>query len=83
MKMPDLSKEELTEVIKDAVQAAHGVSENHKDDHEFIQLLKRKEERKEARVEKFKLSAIGTLGVMVVTGLMWIGRFIVEHWDKQ
>lgn len=81
--MAQITKEELQEVIRETFEERNTIGgERHHTDHEFIQFLKDREERRAARVEKFKLSLIGTLATMLVGAAVWIGKLVVDYWHN-
>lgn len=74
-----MTEEQLIEALKKALEESLPASTTHREDHEFLHMLKAREARRLERVEKFKLSAIGGLGIAVVSGLIWVGKIIIEY----
>jgi len=70
--MPELSKDELTEVIKNAVQAAHVTDGSHSDDHEFIRLIKDERKRRREMWSKIKTNVIGAIILSIIGGISTI-----------
>lgn len=78
--MDNLTKEDMQDVMREVLQERGAIGgEQHHNDHEFIQLLKDREEQRLARVEKFKMSLIGTMATALTGGLVWLGTVIWEH----
>lgn len=57
--------------------------ETHNTHHEFIKLQMLRWERRQQLWQKFKLSFIGAVAVALVSGLMWIGKAIIDHWPHK
>lgn len=77
--MGELTKKDLQDVVREAFNERSAIGgEQHHVDHEFIQMLKVREERRIARIEKFKMSLIGGTAMALVSGLIWVGALI---WD--
>lgn len=78
--MSNLTKEDMQDVMREVLLERNAVGgEQHHNDHEFIQLLKEREERRVARIEKFKLSMIGTMATAITGAMIWLGTVIWEH----
>lgn len=74
-----LTKSDLAEALDDALNKKRAINnETHFDDHEFIRLLKEREQRRERRVEKFKMSMIGSAAVGAVGFLVWVGGLVID-----
>lgn len=79
-RMVDLTKKDLQDVIRECLVDQNAVGgEQHHHDHEFIQLLKDREQRRVDRVEKFKSSLIGGVAISLIGGLIWIGQWAAAH----
>lgn len=78
--MGELTKEDMQEVMREALDERNAIGgEQHHNDHEFLQILIEREERRVQRVEKFKLSFIGGIALSILGGLIWIGKWAVAH----
>lgn len=78
--MENLTKEDMQDVLREILVEQNAIGgEQHHHDHEFIQLLKDRELRRVARVEKFKQSIIGTVATMLVGAVIWVGKLILDH----
>ena len=74
-----MDKHELIIAITEALDKRRSVTDEiHGEHHAFVALMIAKEERRLARVEKFKNSVIGALAVALVTGLGWVGSLVLE-----
>ena len=75
-----MTEDELINAIQKAL-ANHlaGDAAKHNDDHEFIQMLKDREKRRVERWRKFQLSFIGGVALLFLSGMVWLGSFILEH----
>jgi len=74
-----VSKEDIKTLLREALDERNAIGgDQHHVDHEFIQMLKLREERRIARIEKFKLSFVGGAAMALVSGLIWIGTVV---WD--
>lgn len=70
---------------KDIVDAVSIALEQHQnvypDTHRaFVEILILREETRRQRIEKFKLSFIGTVAVAAVGLLIWIGQLVLANW---
>lgn len=78
--MSQITKEDLQDIIRETFEEKNTIGgETHHNDHEFIQLLKDRERKREARVEKFKMSFIGGIAMAILGGLIWIGQWALAH----
>jgi len=76
----ELTKKDMQEVMREALDERSAIGgEQHHNDHEFVQLLMEREERRMARIEKFKLSFIGGFALSLLGGLVWLGRWLISH----
>jgi len=74
----NISKKDLIEALDHVLQARRSVPEEvHKDDHDFLKILKQREERRVKRWEKFRLSLIGTIATSLGGGIIAIGAWVV------
>ena len=78
--MTDLTKEDLQTVVREVLLERNTIGgDQHSNDHEFIQLLKDREQKRVARVEKFKMSIIGTAATSFFMAFVWLGTFLWAH----
>jgi len=78
--MSELTKEDLQNVLREALDERNAIGgDQHHNDHEFIQMLKDREERRFKRVEKFKMSFIGGIALSMLGGLIWVGKWAIVH----
>ena len=80
--MNQLTIEEIKEVVAEVVHSkAPGISAvDHKAHHAYIGMQIAKDERSQERWEKFRLSLIGTIATLLVTGTVWLGKVALEIW---
>lgn len=78
--MGDLTKEDLQDVMREVLLERNAIGgEQHHTDHEFIQLLQERERQRLRRVDKFKMSMIGTAASACFAFAVWLGTFIWTH----
>lgn len=72
--------------LEDIYKALHQVMDErmldgrtHMEHHKFVEYLIEKEEKRQARIEKFRLSAIGTAASLFVGALVWIGKIVADY----
>lgn len=74
-----ITKEEMVEALDNALNNRRCVDDDiHRHDHEFIRMIREREERRVKLVTKFKMSLVGSLAMGVVGGLTWLGGLIIE-----
>lgn len=77
--MSDMTKEDMKVLLCEALDERNTIGgDQHHIDHEFITMLKKREERRIIRVEKFKLSFIGGIALALVSGLIWLGTTLLN-----
>jgi len=80
-RMEGLTKQDLQDVVREVLVERNALGgEQHANDHAFLTIMQEREVRRIARVEKFKMSMIGTAATGLVGGLVWVGKLIVDHW---
>ena len=78
--MDQLTKEDLRDVVRKVLDERNDMGgQGHDNDHEFIQMLKDREERRFKRVEKFKMSFIGGIALSLLGALIWVGKWAMVH----
>ena len=83
-----LEKEDLVQALDEVFNKRRGniTDEQHKLDHDFVQELIHKRQRREAWIGKAKSTALGTIVVIfisgVVSGLAWVGNLIASTWHS-
>lgn len=81
--MAEISKKELEAVLEKVLNAKRTVdNETHGDHHEFLKMYIQRFESRQKMWQKFKMSAIGTLGAAIIGGLGWLGTLIIEYWPR-
>lgn len=77
--MAELTKEELTEAIAEAL-ARHDIEDNelHRKHHEFIQSEIDRRQANKDRWEKFQSSLIGGFALGILGVLGWIGTLVLS-----
>jgi len=77
-------EQDLKQILNEWADERRSVSETkHKVHHDFVETLIIKAERNEKRIEKFKTSAIGALGVGFVSFLLWLGNLMIKGYNGQ
>lgn len=75
-----LTKEDVQDVMREALDNRNAIGgEKHHNDHEFIQMLKDREQRRVDRIEKFKMSFVGGIALSLLGGLIWLGKWALVH----
>lgn len=78
--MAQLTKEDLQDVIRETLDERSAIGgEQHHNDHEFVQMLMNREQRRLNRIEKFKMSFIGGIALSLLGVLIWIGKWAAAH----
>jgi hypothetical protein len=77
--MLDMDPNQFEEVLTKVLNQNRAISEErHKLDHDFTTVLRERYKKREAMWEKFRLSLIGGIAMMLLGGLTWIGKAV---WD--
>lgn len=74
-----MDEETLAKAIMKAFEQHDAIYPLHREDHDFIQMLKRREERRIQTWNKFRMSFVGAVAIGVVSLLMWVGKIVIDH----
>lgn len=78
-----ITKEEMAVVLDEVLNRRRDIdNDTHKHDHEFIKMMREREERHARLWMKFKTSVVGSIAMAVVGALLWLGNLVMATWHN-
>jgi hypothetical protein len=74
-----MTKEELREVMEEVLNHRRTIDDDRHDaHHRFIESELLRRERREAAWEKFRMSFIGGMALLLIGALTWVGQLVID-----
>ena len=75
-----MTPEEIREIIRDTILELKSADDCYPEHHKkFVDMLIKRDERRQERWKKFTLSFIGGTALVIVGWLIWAGTVVLEH----
>lgn len=80
----EMDKDELTLMLENALtkvlnEGRSITDEQHRLDHEWLERQRENDRKWAARWEKLQTSIIGGIALLILGGLGWVGKIVIEH----
>lgn len=76
-----MTKDELKVIFNDVLDTRRGIDgEQHREDHEFIKILKEREMARQQRIERLKTQVIGFGMITAIGGVLSAVGYAVMQW---
>lgn len=80
----EMDKDELTLMLENALtkvlnEGRSITDEQHRLDHEWLERQRENDRKWAVRWEKLQTSIIGGIALLILGGLGWVGKIVIEH----